>query len=330
MQFFHLSAPMKARPADTVQDDAKLPFEVLIAVCAGAALVWVYWPGLSDMASRWSSQSQYSHGYLVPLFAAYLLWMRRGMLYPKASRGSFWGLAFLVVGLGLRYLGDVIYFDWLTGVSLLPCLAGVFLLGGGWQALGWAWPAIGFLVFMIPLPYALETGLAVPLRRVATAGSTYVLQLLGFTAYATGNIIRLGDVSINVVDACNGLSMLLIFFGLSTAVVILSKCSIAEKALILLSTIPIALASNIVRIVVTGVLCSTVGVDVGLHFHDSVWAALLSMLVGLGLLWIELRLFSWILVAPLNDKTAPIALAGLGGGRKASAVPRNLSGGRRP
>jgi len=313
---------MKAKLNDVWRALAKAPLEVGVAVCALAALLWVFWPTLVEMASRWGSESQYSHGYLVPVFSVFLLWSRRRMLPKKPGRAVLWGIGLLLAGLGLRFYADYVYFDWLSAVSLLPCLAGVCLVTGGWQALRWAWPAIGFLVFMVPLPYQVETALAVPLRGVATRGSTYVLQTVGFAAFAEGNVIRMGDIRIGVEEACSGLSMLLIFFALSTAVVLLANCSVLEKGMIIVSAVPIALIANIARIAVTGILFRTVGGDFAEWFHSSALAGFLVMFLGLGLLWIELRLFAWILVVPptREQAQAPIALGAVGRDRSDKAA----------
>jgi exosortase len=266
---------------------------LLAGAALGLALLWAYWPTLLTLLEAWQTEPEYSHGYLVPLFSLYLLWRRPR---PRATRPSWWGLPLLGGGLGLALAGTYAYVDWFNAVSLLPALAGLCVLVGGWAALRWAWPAIAFLLFMIPLPYALKMALAQPLRQVATAAGTYVLQTLGFAAHATGNVIHLqGAPPIGVEDACSGLSMLLIFFALCTAVVIVVRRPWPDKAVIFLSAIPIALLSNLVRVVLTAVLYKTM--DRGLvdgFLHD--WAGLLMMPVALALLLLELALLSWILV----------------------------------
>src|SRR5439155_15879127 len=135
------------------------------------------------------SDPQYSHGYLVPLFALYLLWQRRGQVTSADLRPSCWGLPLVMGGAALHLLGAYLYFDWICGASLLPVLAGLAVCFGGRKALAWSGPAIAFLAFMLPLPYRLETALSHPLQRVATVASTYALQTLGFPAVAEGNVI---------------------------------------------------------------------------------------------------------------------------------------------
>jgi exosortase/archaeosortase family protein len=95
------------------------------------------------------------------------------------------------------------------------------------------------------------------------------------------------------VEACSGLSMLMIFFALSTAVALLIRRPWPERALLVASALPIAILSNIIRITVTGVLHKTAGSEVAdLVFHDL--AGWLMMPLALGMLWTELRLLNWV------------------------------------
>jgi exosortase len=259
----------------------------------GLALAWVYWPTLVDLAGRWQTDARYSHGYVVPLFAVYLLYARRQLM--GSSRGQLFGLVVLLAGLAARFAGTYLFIDWLSAISLLPCLAGAALLLGGWQALRWSWPAIAFLFFMVPLPFRLEIALSGPLQQIGTIASTYVLQTLGFVAFSEGNTIRLDDIHIGVVEACSGLSMLLIFFALSVAIVLVTQRTWQENVIIILSAIPIALVANITRITVTGILHQVAGHELAeLVFHDL--AGWLMMVLALVLLWLELRVLSWVLL----------------------------------
>jgi exosortase len=270
----------------------------------GMALGWVYWPTLLDCFQRWTTDARYSHGYLVPLFSGYLVWSWRQQFPKEAYRGQNWGLVLLGFGLGIRFLGTYLFIDWLNGISLVPCVAGLTVLLGGWRVLRWSWPAIAFLLFMFPLPFHVETALANPLQRIATIASTYVLQTLGFVAFSEGNVICLDEIRIGVAEACSGLSMLMLFFALSTALTLIIRRSRVEKGLMLLSAIPIALIANITRITVTGILHKTVGSTVAdLVFHDL--AGWLMIVLALGLLGIELRVLSWVLV-PFAEKQMPL------------------------
>lgn len=260
-----------------------------------AAVLWSYWPTFLTMASKWEGDPQYSHGWLVPLFAIALLWLRWDKLDKAHLTINWLGLGLLVLGTVMRLGAAWFNFDWFDGLSIVPTLAGICLLFGGMAAFKWAWPAIVFLVFMVPLPYRAERMLMGPLRNLGTVTSTYVMQTVGLPAIAEGNIIYLGEHSIGVAEACSGLRMLVIFFALSAAVALIIERNIWTKLLILASAIPIALISNITRITVTGILYDVAGEEVAEKvFHDL--AGWLMMPLGLLLLWGELWLFSKIVV----------------------------------
>jgi exosortase len=282
----------------------------LAAVLVGgftALCLWVYWPTLVEMADRWVNDPQYSHGYLVPAFALVLLYMRRGQLAGATFQADWRGLPLIAAGAVGFVVGGFTYFDWLTAASLLPTLAGLAVLFGGLQAIKWAWPAIAFLLFMIPLPYRVETALGGPLQSVATRGSEWVLQTLGFAALAEGNVILLEHGRIAVVEACNGLAMLLTFAALATGMAIVVRRPLLDRIVLLVSAVPVAVLVNIVRISATGVAMELWGADVAHElFHDQ--AGWLMMPLAIGILWLELWVLSRLLVeVPDQPAVAPMA-----------------------
>lgn len=277
----------------------------LFAGFLGVAALWSYWTTLAAVASRWADDPQYSHGYLVPVFALYLLWQRRGCLNGQAGRGNWLGVGLLALAVGLRLAGAYCRFDYLDQISLLPACGGLFFLAGGWSALSWAWPAIAFLAFMVPLPHSVSVALSAPMQSFATNVSTFCLQVVGLPAIAEGNVILLNDIELGIVEACSGLRMLVVFFALSTAVAMLITRPIWEKFLIAASAVPIALASNVLRITITGVCYEFFGNHFGgALFHDV--AGWLMMPLGLMFLGLEL----WILRKLLIERpmqAAPLA-----------------------
>ncbi len=269
---------------------------LLIPCGLGALLLWAYWFALGANAERWSS-AEYSHGYLVPLFSAVLLWLRRAQILGEPCAPSCWGLVPLAIGSAVRVVGAFYYMEYLEALSLLPCLVGLSICLGGKRALYWSLPSIAFLFFMLPLPYTVEVMLAGPLRRVAVIASTYTLQTFGFSAVAEGNIIFMESQPILVAEACSGLSMLLTFFALSTGLALLTKRSLVDKVVVVLSALPIAIIANLFRIVLTATLAETVGSKAAnVVFHDI--AGWLMMPLALGLLAVELVIIDKLFVQP--------------------------------
>jgi exosortase len=206
-----------------------------------------------------------------------------------------WGLAILLAAAVLHLAGGYFAFLFPDRVSLLVGLAGLAAILGGRKALTWSWPGVAFLLFMIPLPLGLGRLMQPGLQRLATVCSTYTLQTIGFPAVPEGNIILLHEARIGVVEACGGLSMLLVFFALATAVALLTARPLLDRIIVVASAIPIALAANVARITITAILHDQVGEWAGESFHDL--AGWFMMPLALGMLWIELRLLAWVLVA---------------------------------
>jgi exosortase len=277
----------------------------LPAIALVVAVAWFFWPGWLQLAKVWNRDPQYSHGYLVPLFALVFLWLGRDRLTGLVLRPSGWAIPVVLTGVALRLLGAYYYLTWLDQISVLPVIAGVCLASGGWPLLRWASPAIVFLVFMVPLPGRLEGVLALPLQRLATAASTNVLQTLGFSAQAEGTVILLDEVELGIVEACNGIRMLMTFMALSTAVAFLTPRSPVQKIILLLSAVPIALACNVARIVVTGILYETAGDEAAQFFFHSLagWLMIPLALACLAAeLWLLSRLFRPV---PADDDAKP-------------------------
>ncbi len=270
---------------------------VLLVALPLACLVWAFGNNLLDLVGIWSTNEQYSHGFLVLPFAALLLWLRRDKLDAAAVRPSLWGAGLLAAGIGLRLFGAYYFYLWLDRVALVPCAAGLCLLLGGRAAWRWAWPAILFLLFMIPFPYRMESALSGPLQRMATVSSTYFMQVLGLPALAEGTLIQLNDAAIDVVEACSGLRMLVVFFALSAAVALVIRRPLTDRLIVLASAIPIAVLANIARITVTGILHQAIdSATANAFFHDV--AGWLMMPLALGLLALELKVLSRLFIEP--------------------------------
>src|SRR5262245_59321585 len=102
-----------------VESNRRLRPALLGLAAAAACVVWAYWTTFAELAQRWGSDPQYSHGYLVPLFAGALLWLRRDLL-PPAPAYSWWGLLLVAGGVALRLFGTYYHYVWFDALSLLP------------------------------------------------------------------------------------------------------------------------------------------------------------------------------------------------------------------
>lgn len=268
------------------------------------AITWCYWNTLLAVARQWDNP-KYSHGYLVPLFTAVLVWMRREPWGEVASSARWTGVGLISLGLVSR-LGFTWYLITVPEMyTLLPCVMGAFLVVGGWATIRWAGPAVLFLIFMFPLPGALDTALLSNLQSIATKASTYLLQTMGIACYSEGKQIMIGELQMGVVEACSGLRMLTIFMALAVAITLVTDRPIWERVVIILSAIPIAVLVNVIRITITGVLHLTVGTEVANKvFHDL--AGWVMMPMALGFLYVEFQILSNLVID--DGPTGPVRI----------------------
>jgi len=268
------------------------PEQLVAALVLLVAGGWSYLPTALNLVQSWLRVDDYAHGFFVVPLAICFLWIWRGSFPGLTETSPLPALALFALSVAMRHAGDYFFFTFLDAWSLLAWLAAVALAAGGWPLLGWSWPAIAFLAFMIPLPFSVEHELSGPLQRVATIASTAILQALGQPALAEGNVIQIDDVRLEVAQACSGLRLFMGIAALTYVYVALVRRPSWEKAVLIAAAAPIAIAANVLRIVVTGLLYRTsAGPDWHEWIHDGAgWAMVAFAAVAFWLLLVYLRL----------------------------------------
>lgn len=272
---------------------------------AGLVLALSYAPNLMELGRTWMHDENYQHGFLVIPIALFILWRRLEDSPPEreARPGtSPWpGWALLAVSLVTRALAYERNYQWVETATLLPAVVGLAWAFGGGALIRRAWPALLFLVFMLPLPGQVNGLIALPLQRVAATGSYILLQLSGFWLVQQGNVLYLstpyGTRPLDVALACSGLKMLMTLAATVTATILLLPLPAWKRIVLLISAVPIALVSNVSRIVATGWCYYFIKSESGQHWaHDiSGW---MMMPMALLLVGLELQLLAWLTPEP--------------------------------
>jgi exosortase len=266
-----------------------------------AAIIASYWGAFDYLYGTWSTED-YGYCFLVPPFAAFLLWYRREKLQPLPGHGSWWGLAFLALCGLLRWASVWFAMDVLEPLSLVPLFTGLVVLLVGWQGLLWAWPSLLILLFMYPLPGRYQFGLRYELQYAATAVSAFLLQSFGIPIPdpAGTTTIMLPSGPLRVEEACSGLRMLMLFQTACVGAAFVVRMPIWQRIVIVISGTPIAVLSNVLRITLTGVLQELFGLgpEATGHVHD--FAGWLMMPLALLFIWGEVALLSKLFVTPMS------------------------------
>jgi exosortase len=289
-----------------------------LAILGGLVLLLLvaYWDMLT-LTSRVWHEGLYTHGWIVPLCAVGLLWLRWEPIGPVPASERWIGFGLVLFGLLARLPAAYVGMNPVDRLSFIPAIFGVFMMVGGLSIIRAVWPALGFLLFMFPLPTRLEVSVLLKLQTLAAASSTFVLQTLGVAALRDVRTITISGIPLFVADGCSGLRMVTIFCALAVGMVFLIERPWWDKLIILLSAIPIALIVNIVRITLTGLAYLWTGGSnefIQKFAHD--WAGLFMMPLALGILWLELQLLERITipvdmgrlrpVQPMRGATVPV------------------------
>jgi exosortase len=215
---------------------------------------WLYSSILYHLVGQWWQDPNFSHGFFVPLFSAFVLWQDRSRLAAVPVTPSSWGLLIVVVALCVLILGVMGAELFLSRVSLLLLVAGLIIFFLGWnyfRAVLFPW---AFLVLMIPIPAIVFNQITFPLQLLASKVAATVLPILGVPVLREGNVINLPAMALEVAEACSGIRSLLSLTTLAIIYGYLMEPRNSVRVLLALASLPIAVAANSFRIVGTGLL----------------------------------------------------------------------------
>ena len=222
-------------------------------------LYGLYYSTFSWLIIKDWSRDDYSYGYLIPPILIYLIWTKRGSLTGLSSIPSWFGIIPLSIGIAFYWLGELsgefftLYFSfWLITVGLCWIVL-------GWEKLKTISFALIFALAMFPLPNFLHTKISVKLKLISSQIGVDMIQLYGLSAYREGNVIDLGFTQLQVVDACSGLRYLFPLLIMGILLVYFYKARFWKKVIVVISTVPLTIITNSLRIALTGILFETWG-----------------------------------------------------------------------
>lgn len=254
------------------------------AVVLVTLIAWLYFEIVLLLVQDWWRDPNFSHGFVVPLFSAFLIWQIRSRLAAAPSQPSWVGLAIIVMALLMLTVGIFGAEMFLSRSSLVFLLMGMTIYLLGWSHFRLLLFPLLFLFLMIPIPAIIFNQITFPLQLLASKLATGLLQFVGVPVLREGNVIQLAAMPLEVAEACSGIRSLI---SLGTTAVMygyLLEKSLFARVLLAIAAIPIAVGANALRIVGTGLLVQYWDADKALGFFHE-FSGWLLFLLSLALLF---------------------------------------------
>jgi exosortase len=221
--------------------------------------IGLYYQIIFYMVKDWYTDSDYSHGFLIPFISAYIIWTNREKIFTIRIKPDNLGLLVLFIGLSLYLLGITGAEFFTMRFSLIPVILGIVYYLCGREMVKSVLLPVGFLVCMIPIPAILFNLVAFPLKLLAANIATNVIQFINIPVIRDGNIIHLTDLSLEVADACSGIRSLMSMIALGVAYAYIFEKNMLKRMILVLCIVPITIVTNVARVTGTGILSHYVG-----------------------------------------------------------------------
>lgn len=265
-------------------------------MAALATAILMYIPTFGYLWHRWMADSQYSLAFLVPFVSGYFTWKKwpevRGLKRSPVN----WGLAMLIFAVFLHLVGILLDISGPSGVSLIICLVGLCLYFHGAALVRTLAFPLAYTVFMIPIPGGVLDLVGFPLQLWASGSTATILRLMGMEVTRNGVELWVAGAHYQVAEACSGMSSLVALVGVTAVFAYITRLPAAYKWVLFALALPIALASNVVRITTIALVGYQWGQEAALNiYHD--WsspilfmaAIVMLFVINWGLEWVSAR-----------------------------------------
>jgi exosortase len=242
-------------------------------------LIWI--PGMLELGEVWARVEYASHGFLVPVVALWAATAHREAL-ARIEPTPLPGGRLILAALAPVYLASLVFGNpTLLGVVAVATVAAAVLALRGVRWLMTLRFPLAYLLFMVPLPVAWVTPVIVKLQLWVSQAAVELLQSQGVAIYREGNVLVLpGDVELFVAEACSGITSLITLIPIGVFIAYFTDVVLWRRVALVVAVVPIALAGNLLRVILTVWLSIEVSVGFATSGPLHEWAGVLTYVIG--------------------------------------------------
>lgn len=275
---------------------------LLLGGLIASGLAVLYWNVVWDLVRVWSTDENYSHGFLIPPIAAFLAWERRNRFLATPVKPSLAGLIVVGVSILPLALGTPGVGVFLTRISIVTAIAGAVLLLFGWSRLRTVVFPLAVLLLMIPLPASIFEQLESPLQIATSIFSEALIRAVDIPVIRDGNLLALGNVTLEVARECSGMRSTISLATLGFVFGYVPDSRPWLRLLVVLLTLPVVVIANGGRVATTAIAAHYYGPGAATgFFHDL--CGWLAFAAAFGIMLLLNRFLIW--AVPTRNVTPP-------------------------
>ncbi|MBU1340620.1 MAG: exosortase/archaeosortase family protein [Proteobacteria bacterium] len=230
---------------------------------------FLYYKAIAKLISDWSIDPNFSHGFLIPFVALYMVWYKKNEISQIPHESSKTGIIIIILGMLIHIAGNVGSELFLMRFSMIITLSGIIMYYYGVKMFRELMVPVAYLIMMIPIPSIIWNKIAFPLQLFSANLSSHTISLLNIPVFREGNILHLANTSLEVIDACSGIRSLTSLLALTGVFAFLAPLGLFKKWILFFSAIPIAVAVNVIRLTITGAMAAWISPETAHGFlHD--------------------------------------------------------------
>ena len=247
-----VAVAVRPEPADPSPTTPRWFLWLQAALVCGL-LVLIYHGIVRSLVRDWREDPNFSHGFFVPLFSAFVVWERRQRLWQMVARpAAGMGLLIMAGALAVLLVGVLGAELFLSRTSMILLLTGMVVYYLGWAHLRAVAFPLAFLLFMVPLPSIVLNEITFPLQFLASGLASSLLPWIGVPVLREGNVIKLAAMSLEVAEACSGIRSLTTLIVLAIIYGHVMEPRRWARMVLIAAAVPIAVIANALRILGTG------------------------------------------------------------------------------
>lgn len=262
---------------------------LMLAALMSVGAVWADWQAWRDIFRIAWRDEESSHILLVPVVLAWIFWTYRRSLFPQQIAPSLLGCLVLLLGAGLNYYGYRHSIQSVWHLSAVLLVLGAFTAGAGWRWMWRAWPALLLLLFLVPVPGRVRLEIAVPMQEITAGLTSMFAQICGMDVVRSGSVLTYNGVDVGIAEACNGMRLIFALALIGFAYAFTHPYRAWYRLVILVAVVPLAVISNLLRLLPTLYAYGAWGSDGGDFVHD------IAGWLMLGVAYLLLMALSWLM-----------------------------------